>query len=323
LYSTFRSVTHVSRLVLAWTLVGAVSALVGLSQSFVRWREAIVLKAPLYDYVLDGRITGFQSHWMTFGGVQMVTLLMLLAYLALGSPGRWKFFGWTCVGLIWSALVLGFTRSIFLAGVPAGGAVLLWVSRRWTLLVAPALTILLLLLPFAAPVRERVLSVLQPHGEIDSNSRRVLMIRTGVRMIQTHPFLGVGPEQIEPQFEFYLPADAPKPIPDGWYGHLHNIYLQYAAERGIPALLCVLWMFARVARDLWRATRATTNAAWVSHGVLAVIAAVLTEGLFEHNLGDSEVLTVFLVAVTCGYVVLRSESARSSGVRLGACVPCG
>ena len=33
-------------------------------------------------------------------------------------------------------------------------------------------------------------------------------------------------------------------------------------------------------------------------GALAVIAAVLAEGFFEHNLGDSEVLTMFLVAIT-------------------------
>jgi len=309
LYNTFRGVAHVRGLVIAWTLCGAVSALAALTQFVARWREAIILKAPLYDYVLDGRITGFQGHWMTFGGVQMIALLMFLAYLISGELGRWKLLGWTVAALIWLVLILGFTRSIFLAGVPAGATVLLWVSRRWLLLAVPALMTVLLLFPFATPIRERALSVLEPHGEVDSNSRRILMVRTGLRMIQAHPLLGLGPEQIEPQFELYIPKDAPRPLPKGWYGHLHNIFLQYAAERGIPALLCVLWMIARIAQDARHAMRASTPAAWVFQGVLAVIAAVLAEGLFEHNLGDSEVLTMFLATVTCGYAVLRSESA--------------
>ena len=39
-------------------------------------------------------------------------------------------------------------------------------------------------------------------------------------------------------------------------------------------------------------------------GSLAVIAAVLAEGFFEYNLGDSEVLTMFLATMTCGYVAI-------------------
>jgi hypothetical protein len=38
-----------------------------------------------------------------------------------------------------------------------------------------------------------------------------------------------------------------------------------------------------------------------------VTAAVLAEGFFEYNLGDSEVLTMFLAALTCGYIAIRSQ----------------
>ena len=126
-------------------------------------------------------------------------------------------------------------------------------------------------------------------------------------MIEAHPVFGIGPEQIQPQFLKYLPADVPLPLPKGWYGHLHNVYLQYAAERGLPALACMLWIIGRMARDFRRALRAwpsQTEARFVWLGALAVIAAVLAEGFFEYNLGDSEVLTMFLATMTCGYIAI-------------------
>ena len=61
-------------------------------------------------------------------------------------------------------------------------------------------------------------------------------------MIEAHPLLGLGPEGPRYHFDEYVPEDVPHPRPEGWYGHLHNIYLQYAAERGIPTMLMLMWM---------------------------------------------------------------------------------
>jgi len=33
------------------------------------------------------------------------------------------------------------------------------------------------------------------------------------------------------------PASVTLPLPNGYYGHLHNIYVHYAAERGVPAAI--------------------------------------------------------------------------------------
>ena len=46
------------------------------------------------------------------------------------------------------------------------------------------------------------------------------------------------------------------------------------------------------------------------HGAVAVIIATLVAGFFEVNLGDSEVLTVFLAVMACGYVVLEQLGPR-------------
>jgi putative inorganic carbon (HCO3(-)) transporter len=310
-FNTFRGVLAIRNLTMAWAGGATISALLAIYQFSARWREAIELHAQSYDYVLDGRIKGFAGHWMTFGGEEMIALLMLLALLLFSnSVGRaWKFLGWLCAAIIWTAIVMGYTRSIFLLGVPAGVLVLFWNRQKWLTLALPAVA---LATSLAAPmhVRERVLSAFHPHGDVDSNSRRSIMRRTGVRMIEAHPWFGLGPEQIEPQFLAYVPPDVPKPLPIGWYGHLHNIYLQYAAERGLPALAFLLWLIGRMARDFYKASRqpVATEGLFVFYGATAVIVAILAEGFFEHNLGDSEILTMFLTIVTCGYVAADRRS---------------
>jgi putative inorganic carbon (hco3(-)) transporter len=232
-------------------------------------------------------------------------LLLLLALLLFAPGGAWKIFGWASAAIIWTAIVLGLTRSIFLVAVPAGALVLGWNYKRWLVYAAPAVALAMFL---AAPphVQDRVFSVFRPHGDVDSNSRRTIMARTGLRMIEAHLIFGIGPEQIQPQFLAYLPADVAQPLPKGWYGHLHNVYLQYAAERGLPALACMLWIIGKMARDfresLKMSDRSGPHFIWI--GALAVIAAVLAEGFFEYNLGDSEVLTMFLATMTCGYVAI-------------------
>ena len=72
-------------------------------------------------------------------------------------------------------------------------------------------------------------------------------------MIEKHPWFGVGPEEVRLQFNDYVPPDVPRPLPTGWYGHLHNIYLQYAAERGIPTMLMLMWALIQALADFSRA----------------------------------------------------------------------
>ena len=40
-----------------------------------------------YEFYVGSRITGFMSHWMTFGGEEMVVLLLLVSYLLSQSNG--------------------------------------------------------------------------------------------------------------------------------------------------------------------------------------------------------------------------------------------
>jgi O-antigen ligase len=159
-------------------------------------------------------------------------------------------------------------------------------------------------------IRDRFTSFLHPQG-VDSNAFRVVTWRTGLRMIEANPLLGLGPEGPNHKFQEWVPADIPRPLPPGWYGHLHNMYLQYAAERGIPTLLVMLWMIGMILYDFGRGVRALppgpSDARFFLHGGIAVVLATLAEGFFEYNLGDSEVLTMFLVVVACGYLAREKD----------------
>jgi O-antigen ligase len=140
-------------------------------------------------------------------------------------------------------------------------------------------------------------------------------------MVKAHPWFGLGPEQIRSQFDRFVPADIPRPLPRGWYGHLHNIFLQYAAERGVPALAFLLWMLGRAVFDFSQVLRGQPSSGehrFVLHGAIAVILAVLAAGFFEHNLGDSEVLTLLLVVIACGYIAAQRAGRVENTDTVGA-----
>jgi putative inorganic carbon (hco3(-)) transporter len=303
-YSTFRKISEIRSMVLIWAGVATLSAVRSLFQFGQKYQQAGEQHQNFYDFYVGSRITGFMSHWMTFGGEEMIVLLMLAAFLFFSRAQRWKTVGWICAGILALSMVLGFTRSIFLLGFPIGLLYLLWFWHKWLVAVAPVAAVLVFLAG-PASLRERVTSIVQPHGETDSNLHRAITRETGIAMIRAHPWFGIGPEQVNAQFQQWVPADIPRPLPVGWYGHLHNIYLQYAAERGIPTMLILMWMIAKIVWDFGNTLRGkagSTEARFVLHGAIAVIGAILAEGFLEYNLGDSEVLILFLAVVSFGYI---------------------
>lgn len=317
-YSTFRTVREVRGLLLIATGILAFSALWSLVQFGQKAMEARELGRPFYEHYTAMRITGFMSHWMTLGGQQMILLLVAASLLFFCLEKRWRPWIVAALAVISVSLVAGFTRSIWF-GTCCGAVYLIWQWRRWVLLLAP-LPVVLLLAANPFHVRERVVSVFRPHGDTDSNEFRVVCRRTGIRMIQAHPWFGLGPEQVKAQFLSYIPEDIPRPLPTGWYGHLHNIYLHYAAERGIPTMLALMWMLGTILWDFIRALRragpAEEEARSILLGCVAVLIGMLVVGFYELNLGDSEVVSLFLAVVACGYVAV--DRVKKSGATLKA-----
>jgi len=317
-FSTIRSRLSVRWLFLGWGAIGAATAVWGMVQFAQKLRQAHGLGKSFYEYYTSERITGAMSHWMTFGGEEMFALLMLGSFLLFGPLRRFReIWIWcACAGLLLVALVLGETRSIWLATL-AAGLYLLWFWKRTIVVLVP---VVLALVIVAGPtsVRARFMSFFRPQKGVDSNQFRIVVWRTGLRMIEKHPWFGLGPEEPRVEFNDYIPSDIPRPLPEGWYGHLHNIYLEYAAERGIPTMLALMWLLAMVLLDFWRALRKLPpgpgDERFILRGAVAVVIATMVAGFFELNLGDSEVLTMFLTAVASGYTAIALAGDKEAAV---------
>lgn len=306
-YSTFRALSEIRAIVLLWTGIATLSALRSFFQFWRIFQQSQAMHAGFYDFYVGSRITGFMSHWMTFGAEEMIVLLLLAAFLFFSGERRWKRTGWVCAIILAASMVLGFTRSIFLLGFPIGLLYLLWFWKKWLVAVVPLVVVAAVLISPRA-LRERITSAVEPRAEIDSNRHRAILRETGELMIRAHPWLGLGPEQVKYQSSEWIPK-SDYPLPSGDYQHLHNLYLQYAAERGIPALLIFLWLIGKILWDFVRALRhkLSPETRFILHGSIAAILALLAEGYSEYNLGDSEVLTMFLAVVAFGYLAARQE----------------
>jgi O-antigen ligase len=134
-----------------------------------------------------------------------------------------------------------------------------------------------------------------------TNRDRLAMIREGEHMIGAHPFVGVGPNMVEVLYAKYRDADAVEKINP----HLHNVPMQIAAERGLPALAIWLWFVAVVVLDLVRGFRSDQLPRVPAAAALAAMVAMLAAGLFEHNFGDSEFLMLLLLLITLPFAASR------------------
>jgi putative inorganic carbon (HCO3(-)) transporter len=307
--------TEIARwLVMAWAALGSISALRGFIQFVSKFYQAMAQHRDFYAAYMGQRITGFMSHWYTFSVVEMLVLIMLAAFVFFSPAARRYVWLWLALGFLMGfGVVLAETRAVWIATVVAF-LYLTWFWKKWVTALVPVVIALALLLG-PHTLRERAESLFHP-GRDDSNQFRTILDRTGMRMIEAHPWFGLGPEMPRKLFMSYLPPDVPLPLPSGSYMHLHNLYLEYAAERGIPVLLILLVMLGQMLWDFSKALRTLpqepNDRRFLLHGGIAVLIAILIEGFADVNLGDSEVLTMFLVVVALGYMAAAEPHGGSS-----------
>ena len=319
-YSSVRTLVEVRFLVLSWVGVGTVTAGLGIFQFARKWAQAIAQHRDFYHFYIDQRITGFQGHWMTFSGQELFLLLMLVSFLMFGPAVKKSLWIWLpCALIVGAALILSDTRSVWLAAIVAG-AYLLWAWKRWAVLALPVVLGAALLFG-PASLRQRADSILHPETNTDSNEHRYIVWRTGWEMIKAHPIFGLGPEEIsKPQnFDAYLPKDIPRPLPPGYYQHLHSIYIHYAAERGIPAAIFLTGALLLAIFDFRRALQTLppgrSEQRFLLHWAVATVIGTMVVGAADLNLGLTPELTMFLTVMCLGYTA-ASQPVDSPAVPL-------
>lgn len=307
------SYRHLVRLYQVLFVGSAAAGLVAAGQFVIQYRSVRAQHpAQLYSYLTITRIHGFMGHWMNFGGQQMLIFSSLVAYVLLGARSatacgqavnRRVTAWWLILSVVAFSIILNFTRGVWLGC----GVAVLYLVARWRSGVLWALPLAALAAYLASPslVRERAQSLFHPSRDA-SISIRLEMWHAGIEMIRRHPLVGVGPDNINEVYTLYLP---PRTSPEvGWHEHLHDNFLQLAAERGLPCLVAWLWFmgalgwqFLGIRKRLRRAGHST----WVADASFAAWLAFLIEGIFEFNFGTTPVLTVFLFVISAPFAADR------------------
>ena len=253
---------------------------------------------------LGQRPQGTLSHYMTYSGVVMLILCAAASRVIFGIRAR----AWPALIMpaLVVALVLTFTRNAWIGACVAVGLLLILKDFRLTALLPVVVAVLFVLAPDS--FTSRLTSTF--NAQDPAIQDRFAMIVIGARMVAADPLTGVGPNMVARVYEQYRPDYAVNPVNP----HLHNVPLQIAAERGLPALAAWAWFVVALLVALFRMFRTTTAVdEWRQHLLaamaLACTAGMLAAGLFEYNFGDSEFLMLFLVLITLPFAAARPDAA--------------
>jgi O-antigen ligase len=210
--------------------------------------SCLVVSYQVISQGLDHRVHGTMSHYMTFAGLTLAVLLLMLAQLLFRRSARRDAWLLTAAAGLFVALLLTQTRSAWL-GLTVGVGLLIWLLDKRALVAVPAVALVVFLLG-PAPVKER----LRSFGNLRDVSavERLYMWRSGVAMALDNPLTGVGPGNVRRAYPSYKHVDDPW-LEHRRFTHLHSNVIQMAAERGLLGLatwtaLWVAFLFAGARR---------------------------------------------------------------------------
>lgn len=241
------------------------------------------------------RLKGTLGHYMTAGGELMIIVLVCTAVTLWYQQKSIRITALVVTLFLFIGLAMTQSRNTYV-GVAAGILVLLLLWRKGVVFMLPfALSLVVLISPDI--LRERIFQIADLKDESVVN--RFNMAETGIHIIADFPLFGVGLQQVEHIYDRYRTPGAPPNVP-----HLHNNFVQLAAERGIPAMLVWTWLIISFGIGHLRLFRKEDASDWLkisSAAGLAAVVALIVAGLFEYNFGDSEVLMLFLMIVSLPY----------------------
>ena len=232
---TLRTPRELQRVVLAMGVSAAIVILYGFYQfifgidiSAMKWVDGESFPE------LSKRVFSTWENPNILAGYLDIVICVAVGLAAVLQRG-WRVFALVLLVAALACLGMTYARGacLVIAAVLAGYGAL----RDWRVLVGIAVlgAGALLLDPVLA---DRLFSVFT---RIDTSSEmRLAFWESTIAMVMDHPFLGIGWGMyfmVYPEYDFYLQG-APVQIV-----HAHNMYLNYAAEIGVPGAISFLWFF--------------------------------------------------------------------------------
>ena len=206
--------------------------------------------------------------------VTMMAIGASMGYKSKTMVGKVLLFG--VVGIFGACLILTYSRGAWLSLLAVIGVYGLLCNRKifW----------LFVLLPIAMflghdAVLERIMSIMNPTDT--SSTLRIALWESTIAMIEDKPFFGIGWVSywlVYPEYDFFVNNPSIKIF------HAHNMYLNIAAEIGIPGLLAflgIMYGHVRLALSILR----NSLESWSSGLMLGIIAAfggIIINGLTDY-----------------------------------------
>jgi O-antigen ligase len=239
------------------------------------------------------RAQGQLGHYVVFA--EMLMQLGCLAWAMLLSARRDRRFWPVMYGLVFlsvtSALMFTETRAA-MAGLGVGCFVAMLMltgprSRIWA--GSALLALLLIAMLWTHYVRHVQWIDLKDPG----THFRVLMWEDGLRLVQQHPWFGIGMESVRTYWrQWNIRGFAQYHV----VSHFHCTFLQIAVDRGLTTLAAWLWFVVAyvifLVRLIGKMRMRSTFAAGVLAGVLAGFVAFQVTSLVHYNLGEEPLVTI-------------------------------
>ncbi len=226
------------------------------------------------------RIDSFSGDKMVFGGLLMVSLL-ILAFFLKNNPRNIKW--WAMFPLLGTALLLTQTRGAWL-GLIVGFVLCAWrFNKKWLL----AGVVILGILPFCLPssLQDRIKSIGdlwihfgKDHQIQSANNERVFIWTSGFKIIKDYPW-GIGQGNMEDVFPKYRNPNSTEWI----IPHLHNNFLQILAQNGWIGLAAYFFWIAGYYRAALKYQYDGTEGKDLNWVFLCIFSAVLVWGLTEYT----------------------------------------
>lgn len=195
--------------------------------------------------------------------VTAMSIAVGLACKAKKSKSKLMLFG--LAAMFGTCLVLTYSRGAWLSVIAVIGTYGLIYNRRilWLLLVIPIVVLC------THDVLERLLSIVNPTDT--SSTLRLALWESTWAMIIDKPLLGIGWGAywlVYPEYDFFVQDTGIKIF------HAHNMYLNIAAEIGIPGLVAFLAIMFGHARAALRIFIGTTDR-WIAGLMLGIVSAIV------------------------------------------------
>jgi O-antigen ligase len=257
---------------------------------------------------------GFGGMDNNFFALSLVTCIGPAVGLAIAArTWRERLLALTAAGLTLHTLLLTFSRGGFLGLICIGLVAFVMMPKRPKNLLAVGLGIALTIRLTGPQLAERYATIWVPAEERDASAEsRVDLWRDCILVIREYPYFGVGPGNWRVIADRY-----------GWPPgkSAHSVWMESAAENGVPGAFFLLMVFTAAAWRLWPMARQKLNAenrydTALAAGSILAITGFVVAGQFV-SAPSLEVPYYVVMAATAMVVVRPKRVILTAGAPAG------